>query len=302
VASIEGHLPAGEALRRLARSQLAQLARELAAAERGANAHPTRKRLKFLRSLMRLLRPSIGEDAFQSANGHLRAAALQLALKRHGEAMVEAVAKLRKQANADGGLISALEAAAGEHANRTEAAHGEGLAEARREIDAVRGQVGGWLLPKRDRTFFLVGARTCYARGRRMLLRGLATDDALTLHEARKSVIHHLHHLEILEPVWPRMIKVWCDELGRLRESLGDLNDLGELEGLLANPETPFGRIEPADAIRQLTAARRLHLLERIRKRSEQLFVDRPGALARRLDGLWSSWEDREAEKNPVTE
>ncbi len=97
MASIESHLPAGEALRRLARNQLAQVSRELVGAEKGANAHPVRKRLKYLRSLMRLLRPAIGEDAFQAGNGHLRAAAIQLARKRHGEAMVEAVAMLRKQ-------------------------------------------------------------------------------------------------------------------------------------------------------------------------------------------------------------
>jgi len=302
VASIEGHLPAGEALRRLARNQLTQVARELAAAEKGANAHPTRKRLKFLRSLIRLLRPAIGEEAFQAANGHLRAAAMQLALKRHGEAMVEAVDKLRKQTDGETQLISELEAAAVEHASQAEETHAEGLAAARREIEAVRALVGDWLLPRRERAFFLEGARNCYARGRSNLRRGLATGKVQTLHEARKSVIHHLHHLEILEPIWPRMIKVWCDELGRLRESLGDLNDLEELEAQLSNPQSAFGKIESNEAARQLIAARRLRLTDRIRKRGEQLFAERPGSLARRLDELWSSWEKREAENAPGIE
>ena len=176
MASIEGHLPAGEALRRLARSQLAQVARELAAAEKGANAHPIRKRLKFLRSLMRLLRPAIGEEAFQAANGHLRAAAMQLALKRHGEAMVEAVAKLRKQAEGHAEVISELEAAAiAACKRRRRKLTPKASPAARREIEAVRALVGGWMLPKRDRRFFLDGLRRCYARGRKLLRAGLRT-------------------------------------------------------------------------------------------------------------------------------
>jgi CHAD domain-containing protein len=295
VASINGQLPAGEALRRLARNQLAQVARELAAAEKGANAHSTRKRLKFLRSLLRLIRPAIGEEAFQAANGHLRGAAMQLAHKRHGEAMVEAVAKLRKHVEGHAEVISELQAAAVAHASHAEEAHAESLAAARREIETVRGLVGGWMLPKRDRQFFLHGLRRSYARGRKMLRAGLRSGNTQTLHEARKSVIHHLHHLEILEPIWPRMIEVWCDELGRLRESLGDLNDLEELAVLLANPESAFGRIASIEAAPQLIAGRRLRLCERIRKRAEQLFAERPGPLACRVDALWSSWELREA-------
>lgn len=302
MASIEGHLPAGEALRRLARSQLAQVARELTASEKGANAHPTRKRLKFLRSLMRLLRPAIGEEAFHAANGHLRAAAMQLALKRRGEAMIETVAKLRKQGEGRTEAISELELAAITYASQAEEAHAEGLAAARREIEEVRALVGGWMLPKRDRQFFLDGLRGCYARGRKLLRAGLKTGNAQTLHEARKSVIYHLHHLEILEPIWPRMIKVWCDELSRLREALGDLNDLHELEAQLSNPQSAFGRIASVEAARELIAARRLRLCERIFKRAEQLFAERPRSLARRLDELWSSWERRHAETPAHTE
>ena len=294
--SIESQLPAGEGLRRLARTQLAQLARELAAAEKGANAHPLRKRVKFLRSLLRLIRPSIGDEAFQSANRHLKAAAAELAFKRHGEAMIEAVSKLQKQADDGGALIAELETAARAYAGHTEVTHLDGLKRARCEIDAVRALVGSWVLPRRDTRFFLEGFRRSYARGRKLIMAGLASGNTQTLHEARKSVIHHLHHLEILEPVWPRMIKVWCDELGRLRESLGDLNDLEELESLLDNPDTGFGRISSPDAARQLIAGRRRRLLDRIRKRAEQLFAEPPNSLERRFAALWASWESRKAE------
>ena len=250
--------------------------------------------------MLRFIRPSIGDSAFQAANAHLKTAAMELAFKRHGEAMLEAIAKLREQLDEPSPVIAELEAAAGAHASNTEATHAEGLAAARQEIEAVRALVGGWMLPKRDIGFFLEGFRRCYARARKLIAEGLETGNTQTLHEARKSVIHHLHHLEILEPIWPRMFKVWCDELGRLRESLGDLNDLEELEKLMADPESAFGRIASADAARQLIHTRRKRLIDRIRKRGEQLFAERPGSLSRRLGLLWESWERREA--RPVAE
>jgi CHAD domain-containing protein len=297
VASIEGHLPAGEALRRLARAQLARLARELGAAEKGANAHPLRKRLKFLRSLLRLIRPAIGDDAFRVANTHLKTAAEELALKRHGEAMAEAIAKLAKHAETSAPVIAELEGAARSHATQAEEKLTTGLAIAKTEIEAVRALVGSWMLPKRDARLYLAGLRQCYGRGRELIAEGLATREMSTLHEARKSVIHHLHHLEILEPIWPNMIGAWCDELGKLRELLGDLNDLDELEALLAKPDSAFSKIASPDAARQLIAERREKLVERIRKRAAQLFAERPRPLARRLGLVWKAWEGRQPQR-----
>jgi CHAD domain-containing protein len=299
VASIEGHLPAGEALRRLARAQLARLARELAAAEKGANAHPLRKRLKFLRSLLRLIKPAIGDDAFQVANAHLKTAANELALKRHGEAMVEAIAKLAKHDETSAPIIAELEEAARSHATQAEENHTTGLAIARREIEAVRALVGSWMLPKRDARLYLAGLRQCYSRGRELIAQGVNSRQVDTLHEARKSVIHHLHHLEILEPIWPKMIAAWCEELGKLRELLGDLNDLDELEALLAKPDSPFSKIASPDAARQLIAERREKIIERIRKRAAQLFAERPRPLARRIGVVWKAWEGHQPQLVP---
>jgi len=150
------------------------------------------------------------------------------------------------------------------------------------------------MLPKRDRQFFLDGIRRSYARARKLIRTGLKNGNSLLLHEARKSVIHHLHHLEILEPIWPRMIKAWCGELGRLREALGDLNDLDELEAHLSNPDSSFGHMASLEAVRLLISTQRKRLRERVAKRAAQLFSEQPRSLARRLDQLWSSWEERE--------
>jgi hypothetical protein len=198
---------------------------------------------------------------------------------------------LAKHAETPAPVIAELEEAARSHATHAEENHINGLTIAKSEIEAVRALVGSWMLPKRDARLYLAGLRQCYGRGRDLIKQGIDTREVNTLHEARKSVIHHLHHLEILEPIWPKMIGAWCDELGKLRELLGDLNDLDELEALLAKPDSAFSKIASPDAARQLMAERREKLIERIRKRAAQLFAERPRPLARRIGLVWQAWE-----------
>jgi CHAD domain-containing protein len=95
-----------------------------------------------------------------------------------------------------------------------------------RAIEKVRAAVNDWSLPKRDIAPFTRGLRDAYGTARRKLRTGLAANDITRLHEARKSVIHHLHHVEILAPLWPEMARARGAALTGLREALGDLNDL----------------------------------------------------------------------------
>src|SRR5687767_12166499 len=81
--------PAGEALRRLMRRTMKALSRDLDLARSGRSVHPARRRLKLARSLLRLMKPALGSDAFEQENQGLRDAAQALASLRRTEAMSE---------------------------------------------------------------------------------------------------------------------------------------------------------------------------------------------------------------------
>lgn len=283
--------PPGAALKMLARRMVGAFMKDIAAAQAGGKVHEPRKRLKFLRSLLQLLRPGLGEAQYVSARERLRNAARLLADARRAEAHDEATGKL--MATGEGqteGLaeLSAIATRAHAHVAQPEAV-AQATEAAKTEVEMLRHELRGWPLPKHDVTLFLEGLRRSYGRARRKLLQGLAANDVAMLHEARKSVIHHLHHLEILEKLWPDLIRVWTDELTRLRTALGDLNDLAELQALIDDAATEFSaperRDEAAAAIRQ----RRKQLLKRIRKRVRRLFAEKPSALARRIGIMWRS-------------
>jgi len=111
-----------------------------------------------------------------------------------------------------------------------------------------------------------------YGTTRRRLRKALASGDATALHEARKGVIHHLHHRQLLMPQRAGRLA----RLEALREVLGDLNDLDELEQLAAGIAIP-----EADRRRMRKARRRL--IGKATAAADPLFRQKPGTLRKRF-------------------
>lgn len=275
------------------RRTMRALSQDLDLARSGKTVHPARRRLKLARSLLRLMKPALGAQSFQQENETLRDAAQALASLRRTEAMSEAIAKLETHAKKDGTsdetVFAALEAAA--HDLRQDVVSPEEVArrieEAASRVEDLRGRIADWTLPKRDIALFVEGLRSCFAKARHLLRDGLDKKEMPLLHEARKSVIHHLHHVELLSPLWPKLFKVWAAELQKLREDLGDLNDLDDLSAELDRPESPFAAIAHKEKVRALIDRRREAILSRVDNETGHLFAEEPKNFAARIDALW---------------
>src|SRR4029434_3598918 len=124
-------------------------------------------------------------------------------------------------------------------------------------IAGLRGTADGWRLPQYDMELFVAGMTRVYARARRLVDKGLSSADPAILHEARKSVIHLRYQLDMLEPIWPALITALVKELQRLREVLGDFNDLCEMETLINDPASPLSKVKNRSAALKLVNDRR---------------------------------------------
>lgn len=262
-------IPSPDLLQQSAQSEAVSLATLLSATQPGQSVHGARRRIKQLRSLLRLLRNALGEEVCQRANSELRMAAEALAGHRRAEALVATAAKhLSATGHGDGfwcGLAEAhrnAHAAEGDPLQALATARDAATRAAKILAEAPLAPVGGVA------EVFLAG----YDKARRRVRKGLDSGDAETLHEARKCVIHHLHHLKLLRPGGGRRL----DELEALREILGDLNDLDELERLAAGLAIT-GR--DARAMRRS----RKRLLGKARKTAERLFRHSAATLGKRM-------------------
>lgn len=106
------------------------------------------------------------------------------------------------------------------------------------------------------------------------------------LHELRKRVVIHRYQMQIVEPLWRRFAKMWIAEAQRLRERLGQHQDLEVLRGLTQ----PHHALAPwRTQLETPIAERKQRHVAAARKIAARLFVDKPGAFRRRLVVMWET-------------
>jgi CHAD domain-containing protein len=253
-----------------------------------AAVHDYRKAMKRWRAFLRLIEPFLGVEGT-----HLRIEARDLARELAGardiQAALDALADLEQ---AELGLSAAslrtirgrLEQA--RSTAETTTLTPEMRTRLRAALDGAVRAAASWPL---DRVGFaeLAGELAFgYRRARRAIPEDWKTAEADALHELRQRVVEHRYQMEIVERLWPRMIKLHVAEAQRLRERLGSHQDLVVLAGMTA-PRHPLARwhtnlvplIDERKA-RHVAAARRL---------AGRLFAEKPKVFRMRLEALWDN-------------
>jgi anti-sigma-K factor RskA len=101
----------------------------------------------------------------------------------------------------------------------------------------------------------------------------------------------HRYQMELVEPLWPRLTKLWVAEAQRLRERLGAHHDLTTLAALVA-PHQPLARWR--SRLAPLIAAREASHVKAAARVAGRLFAEKPRAFRRRLEALWESRGEEE--------
>lgn len=271
--------PSPASLKALARSELRTLAVALDKAKPGESVHGARRQIKRVRSLLRLLREPMGEDIHAATNGLLRGAAEALAGQRRAEALVAAAGRL------GGGTVARRPwlqlAEAHREAHLAERAADGGIEAARKSLLAAMKALSGWRLKSGHNDAVADAFLATYRKARKWLIHGFGSESAEELHTARKHVIHHLHHLDLLRSHLSSPDRRLAP-LETLREALGDLNDLDELSQLAA-----AAQVQPPEQAARAMARRRAMLLKRAEKAARRLFRHKPKAFQKRIGAMW---------------
>ncbi len=100
----------------------------------------------------------------------------------------------------------------------------------------------------------------------------------------RQRIVEHRYQMELVELVWPKLIKVWISESQRLRDRLGAHQDLHVLSRL-TGPHQPlaYWRSRLAAPIAERQAAH----VEASRRLAGRLFAEKPKAFRDRIAALW---------------
>jgi CHAD domain-containing protein len=252
-----------------------------------AAVHETRKDLKKLRSLLRLLRDDVGKDAFRRENERYREAGRRLSGARDAEVMLETLGALEERYE-DGlpdsvaGFREHLERRRGEAEPELEQARTL-IAAGRESIEAWAAQGGGWKVLE-------PGIRRSYRRGRRMLGSVRSSPSEEAVHEWRKRSKDLWYQVRIVKEAWPDLLGDLADETHELSDLLGDHHDLAVLRAeAKANP----GCFEGSKDRKRLTGLiekRQDELLSRALELGDRLYAEKPKDFTQRIGSYWAAW------------
>jgi CHAD domain-containing protein len=252
--------------------------------------HDTRKAIKRLRALARLLREELGEQAFARENGALRDVARRLAGARDAEVLVSTLDRLLQ--SHERGLARrrpVVELRAQLLAERDRAARRELGNVATREavlgeLYAVRRRVTAWRLPARPGLQLVEpGLRRIYRQGRRRDRRALRAKpgDTRALHQWRKRVKDLRYAAQMLG------LTKLAKRADALQERLGEEHDLALLDERVNAPNSPLAgggrrRKRTRKQVLKLIARRRARLRKQALREGERLYKRKPKRFAKR--------------------
>jgi CHAD domain-containing protein len=274
---------------RVAHEQIAALAALLR--EKGGRSlsdermHETRTRLKRLRSLLRLVREDLGEEAFRAANACFRHVGEQLAPTRSAAvnaATFDALLARHEALASDESLmpIRVKLTAIARHSrsgNLTRAAR-----------NALAGELEG-TAARLDRAIFsragwdaiADGLRRTYKRGRKACAACVEAPETVALHTWRKRVKDLWHQLALLGRLPHNHLAKMIHQADRLSKALGDDHDLAMLAEVIDS--APNG-------LREAIATRRERLQKKAFHLGERLYAKRPRRFLEQLRKSWEEW------------
>jgi CHAD domain-containing protein len=258
--------------------------------DRATAVHESRKDLKKLRSLLRLVREEIGDRVYRRENDRFRDAGRLLSGARDAQVKVETVEALSKRFTLESrdARWGPLAAALREDAER-EATTEDTVEEAAAMISAGRDHVARW--PIRTDGWQLIdgGLRRSYRRGRKRFAKVVDNPDVATVHEWRKRVKDLWYHLRLVGDSEPKRIGAMADDAHGLSDLLGDHHDLAVL-GAEAGARSELLSRADLELLSTLIEAHQKELLARAIALGDQLYQEKPKAFAKRARGYWEDW------------
>ena len=274
-------------IRRIAREEIDRAVGALNGAREGRlnGIHEARKRFKALRALLRLTAPRLGAT-FRRENRWYRDVARKLATAREAQASLETLDRLGDA----GSPTLRREFEARYEALRREQLQDEGGLEVLvADLARARERVARWPLAGNAFEVIEPGLRATYRQGRKGFRRALQGASATGLHEWRKDVKYHRHHLELLIHLWPEVMPGAAATARTLGNLLGDHHDLHELRAMISNSPGLAGSGNEREAVLAAARSRAWELEARAITTGRLVYAEKPGLFVARMQAYWDA-------------
>lgn len=257
--------------------------------------HAIRTIIKRVRANLRLLRPIIGNAAFQRENTHLKEAAQLFASMREATVGAQtlqglaATARRGKKRN-DATLVHARYSRQIAHTHAT--ASGEIMGRMIQALEATRQRLRKLPITTDDRQAIEAGLKAVYRACRRRMRRAFADGDDTSFHCWRIRVKNLYYELQFLRPVWPKRLKPMIARLKTLQELIGNDHDLAVLKTALQETPKRFGGGPVVKRVVRRLNKRSRRIRRSCRPLAGKIFEQKPRRFVQSLEAHWTEWHD----------
>lgn len=271
----------------------------------GGAVHESRKSVKRVRALLRLVRSEIPDRIYSFENQTLRDTARLLSEVRSAQGVLNAatsVHRLYGDLLADGTFEEML----GRLERRRDVAELSAAEDPALVGRVVRGlerayhRYGSWPTDPEAQQVYGMGIRDSYDavspglsgtydQGRQNMVNAYRRGDPGDFHEWRKRVKDMRHQMEFLAPLWPEVVVGTAMTLDRLGNILGEDNDLAELLDLLRVRPDLCPNPRERSLFRALAGQRRSELQLAGEILGRRVYAEKPKAITTRFGEYWAA-------------
>jgi CYTH domain-containing protein/CHAD domain-containing protein len=260
--------------------------------EFGRAVHESRKSLKRLRAVTRLVRSEIGGGEFGRENASFRDVGRKLSGSRDAQVLIQAFDALCTRYQAE--LASArLDAFRSRLVTDYEGLRGQLqpggplFGELATELRAAEERVGGWSFSHKGFRALAPGLERAYRGGGAAYRIALRDPTPEHLHDWRKRVKDLWYSLQLLEAANPKRMKKLAGTAHELSELLGDDHDLVVLEQHAERYRGDFPDETSFTLLRGAAERRRMELEARAFGMGSDLYGQRPKKFVSRIERDW---------------
>lgn len=266
--------------------------------------HTSRKAMKRVRAMLRLVRSEIGDKAYRYENTELRDAARMLSSVRDAAVTVDTVRLLADRF--EGALPVDVFDRMSERLDRRAIDirqrvlfETDAIPVVGRTLERARSRLAGWPTGAEKQVYqhavrdsyraVAPGLGQTYGRGRREMIEAYARPSTEAFHQWRKRVKYLRYQTEMLRGIWPEVVGGAAATLNELSDALGDEHDLAELIALLAVNDQLCSDPVELSLFAALAQHRRRELQETARVLGMRVYAEKPSAYVARMGIYWES-------------
>jgi CHAD domain-containing protein len=253
--------------------------------------HETRKNIKKIRSILRLLMNNFDNQAFEVFNLEFRDSGRKLSSLRDAEALLEISDKIKtkkitSQKSIDNTRIQLIKY---KDKITAEFLSNEDINLIIENLENLEKKFVNLEFFGKDSFVFNLGLQKIYIHCIKLMKKCSKDGTDLDFHEWRKQVKYLWNSIMFFQKIWNPVLATYSDEIHKLSDYLGDMHDLTVLNEMIVNNQI---ELETEDKERMLEMIE--NLKNKLRKLSFsqgfKLFIDKPSVFSKRLNKWWKHY------------